>query len=215
MRHLLFATALVLCPLSAAEAQDVTITADAGTIIFSAHGQALHLPAPNWLPDEQRNGADVLNAVSSNYQPEATRVRLTMSPQGEQVGNWSTLYTAELIDGALSGLGVQRETLINRLSSTCPADQRRFFLLGEGTDGTLPPLGFACGHYIEGGALPQGQGEISISVFKRGESGAALLMQQWRGPAFDLGQTESWPVAAETVEAQAAAFQAATLQPAD
>jgi hypothetical protein len=215
MRHPALSAILIFLLVPPAQAQDIPVTAEQGTLALSAHGQVLHMPAPDWLAPEQLNNPDMLDAVSSAYQPEASRARLTMSPQGERAGAWSTLYTAEIIGGAQSGLAVQRQSLMNRLAATCKPEERTFFLLGEATTDTFPPLGFVCGHYIEGGALPAGQGEVMISVFKRTETGAALLMQQWRGPAFDPAQSSSWPVPADTVEARAEAFEAATLESAD
>ncbi len=120
--------------------------------------------------------------------------------KGESVDNWTTTYAARLTLQPGRSLDDYRRATMYGYSQICKEEALGFFNFGEETDTFFPALGMACGAYKDNGKL-RGLGEVMVAVFRKTDTGIAMVYQEWKGRAFDPSNPKTWPVDAKAFQA--------------
>ncbi len=204
MRTLLLALALTLA--TPALAEDATLGRDGVNLTFSALGHRFVLPTPDWLTPTARLSPDVLPLVESNIYGDAAQAFVEFFPRGENADSWTQTYAARLTLNPARSLDDYRRATMYGYRQVCRDDAIGFFNFGEETDTFFPALGMVCGAYRDTGAL-KGQGELMVAVFRKTDTGVAMIYEEWKGRAFDPSNPGTWPVDAETFKARAQELQ--------
>ncbi len=211
MRTLLLALALCLAP--PALAQDTpTLGRDGVNLTFEALGHRFVLPTPDWLSPTERLSPDLLKLVESNTYADASQAFAEFFPLGESIDSWTKTYAVRLTLQPGRSLDDYRRATMFGYSQICKPEAIGFFNFGEETDDFFPALGMVCGAYKDNGKL-RGQGEVMVAVFRKTDTGIAMIYQEWKGRAFDPSDPKSWPVEAAVFQARAKELQdAVTLE---
>lgn len=205
MRTLLFALALLAA--TPALAQDAPkLDRDGVNLSFAVLGHRFVLPTPDWLTPAERLSPDLLELVESNTYGDATQAFVEFFPKGQSVENWTTTYAARLTLQPGRSLDDYRRATMYGYSQICKEETLGFFNFGEETDTFFPALGMACGAYKDNGKL-RGLGEVMVAVFRKTDTGIAMVYQEWKGRAFDPSDPKTWPVAADVFQARARELQ--------
>lgn len=205
MRTLLFALALLAA--APAFAQDAPkLDRDGVNLRFEALGHRFVLPTPDWVTPAERLSPDLLKLVESNTYGDATQAFVEFFPKGESVDKWTTTYAARLTLQPGRSLDDYRRATMYGYSQICKDEALGFFNFGEETETFFPALGMACGAYKDNGKL-RGLGEVMVAVFRKTETGIAMVYQEWKGRAFDPSDPKTWPVAADVFQARAKELQ--------
>ncbi|CAN7286756.1 hypothetical protein LJR016_001331 [Devosia sp. LjRoot16] len=192
MRSLLLILALMAASPTLAE-EAPTLGRAGVNLSFEALGHRFVLPTPDWL-------------VESNTYGDATQAFVEFFPKGESVDNWTTTYAARLTLQPGRSLDDYRRATMYGYSQICKDEALGFFNFGEETDTFFPALGMACGAYKDNGKL-RGLGEVMVAVFRKTDTGIAMVYQEWKGRAFDPSNPETWPVDAKAFQARAKELQ--------
>jgi hypothetical protein len=177
--------------------------ADTG-LVLDAVGHALLLPRPDWALDP---ATDPLTLVETVFRATGREAVLQLYPRGQTQALWTTLYGARIALEPGRSLPEFRNSVVASFGRTCQPDATAFFQLGADQGDTLAPLGFVCGAYNQSMGAFVGLGEVMVMSFRRTEAGVGMVYQEWRGPAFDPADPQSWPVETQVVEARAAELQ--------
>jgi hypothetical protein len=205
MRTLLFALAFLA--VTPAFAQDAPkLERDGVNLSFAALGHRFVLPAPDWIGPAERLSPDVLKLVESSTYGDATQAFVEFFPKGESVDKWTTTYAARLTLQPGRSLDDYRRATMYGYSQICKDEALGFFNFGEETDTFFPALGMACGAYKDNGKL-RGLGEVMVAVFRKTDTGIAMVYQEWKGRAFDPSDPKTWPVDAKAFQARAKELQ--------
>lgn len=205
MRTLLFALALLAAV--PALAQDAPkLDRNGVNLSLTALGHRFVLPTPDWLTPAERLSPDLLKLVESNTYGDATQAFVEFFPKGESVDNWTTTYAARLTLQPGRSLDDYRRATMYGYSQICKDEALGFFNFGEETDTFFPALGMACGAYKDNGNL-RGLGEVMVAVFRKTDTGIAMVYQEWKGRAFNPSEPGTWPVSAEAFQARAKELQ--------
>jgi hypothetical protein len=205
MRTLLLALALLAISPSIAE-ETPTLGRDGVNLSFSALGHRFVLPTPDWLAPAQRLSPDLLPLLESNTYGDATQAFVEFFPKGQSVDNWTTTYAARLTLQPGRSLDDYRRATMYGYSQICKEEALGFFNFGEETDTFFPALGMACGAYKDNGKL-RGLGEVMVAVFRKTDTGIAMIYQEWKGRAFDPSDPTTWPVDAKAFQTRAKELQ--------
>jgi hypothetical protein len=205
MRTLLLALALLAISPSIAE-ETPTLGRDGVNLSFSALGHRFVLPTPDWLAPAQRLSPDLLPLLESNTYGDTTQAFVEFFPKGQSVDDWTTTYAARLTLQPGRSLDDYRRATMYGYSQICKEEALGFFNFGEETDTFFPALGMACGAYKENGKL-RGLGEVMVAVFRKTDTGIAMIYQEWKGRAFDPSDPTTWPVDAKAFQARAKELQ--------
>jgi hypothetical protein len=190
------------------QAEDTAIVQQEGAAFsFSAAGHRIVMPLPDWLSAAERLSADVLGKVEHNTYADAQQAFVEFFPAGQSIDNWTTTYAARVTNDATRSLADYRQATIVGYSKPCKPEATGVFLFGEETPDFFPALAFVCGAYLDTIATLKGQGEVMVSVFRKTGTGVAVVYQEWKGPAFDPSNPETWPVDRATLEARAKQLQ--------
>ena len=205
MRTLLLVLALLAA--SPALAEEAPVLGRAGVnLSFEALGHRFVLPTPDWLTPAERLSPDLLQLVESNTYGDATQAFVEFFKKGESVDNWTTTYAARLTLQPGRSLDDYRRATMYGYSQICKEEALGFFNFGEETDTFFPALGMACGAYKDNGKL-RGLGEVMVAVFRKTDTGIAMIYQEWKGRAFDPSNPKTWPVDAKAFQARAKELQ--------
>jgi len=205
MRTLLLALALLAISPSIAE-ETPTLGRDGVNLSFSALGHRFVLPTPDWLAPAQRLSPDLLPLLESNTYGDATQAFVEFFPKGQSVDDWTTTYAARLTLQPGRSLDDYRRATMYGYSQICKEEALGFFNFGEETDTFFPALGMACGAYKDNGKL-RGLGEVMVAVFRKTDTGIAMIYQEWKGRAFDPSDPTTWPVDTKAFQARAKELQ--------
>lgn len=200
---------LVLAALTAtpALAQDQpTLGRDGVNLRFEALSHRFVLPTPDWLTPAERLSPDLLSLVESNTYGDATQAFVEFFPKGQSVEDWTTTYAARLTLQPGRSLDDYRRATMYGYSQICKEEALGFFNFGEETDSFFPALGMACGAYKDNGKL-RGLGEVMVAVFRKTDTGIAMIYQEWKGRAFDPSDPTTWPVDTKAFQARAKELQ--------
>lgn len=205
MRTLLFALALLAAV--PALAQDApTLGRDGVNLTFEALGHRFVLPTPDWLSPTERLSPDLLKLVESNTYGDATQAFAEFFPSGESIDKWTQTYAVRLTLQPGRSLDDYRRATMYGYSQICKDEALGFFNFGEESDDFFPALGMVCGAYKDNGKL-RGLGEVMVAVFRKTDTGIAMIYQEWKGRAFDPSDTKSWPVDTAVFQARAKELQ--------
>lgn len=204
------ATALMQVGLAAAQDSAGPALVLAGdSLLLEALGHRFAIPRPSWTDPE---AVDLTGLVETSFVSNQTDAVLEIFPRHEGEGFWTTRYGVHISRTAELSLSAYRDIVIAGYASTCKPELTGFFQFGEDAGETLAPLGFVCGAHRDGLLGYSGKAEIMVMSFRRTDAGAGMVYQEWRGEPFDPSKPATWPVATDTVEAQAELLQqAATL----
>jgi len=205
MRTLLLALALLAISPSIAE-EPPTLGRDGVNLSFSALGHRFVLQTPDWLAPAQRLSPDLLPLLESNTYGDANQAFVEFFPKGQSVDDWTTTYAARLTLQPGRSLDDYRRATMYGYSQICKEEALGFFNFGEETDTFFPALGMACGAYKDNGKL-RGLGEVMVAVFRKTDTGIAMIYQEWKGRAFDPSDPTTWPVDAKAFQARAKELQ--------
>jgi hypothetical protein len=205
MRTLLLALALLAISPSIAE-EKPTLGRDGVNLSFSALGHRFVLPTPDWLAPAQRLSPDLLPLLESNTYGDATQAFVEFFPKGQSVDDWTTTYAARLTLQPGRSLDDYRRATMYGYSQICKEEALGFFNFGEETDTFFPALGMACGAYKDNGKL-RGLGEVMVAVFRKTDTGIAMIYQEWKGRAFVPSDPTTWPVDTKAFQARAKELQ--------
>lgn len=205
MRTLLLVLALALA--TPAIAQDPpTLGRDGVNVSFTALGHRFVLPTPDWLTPTERLAPDLGPLIESNTYGDAAQAFVEFFPKGETVENWSKTYAARLTLNPGRSLDDYRRATMYGYRQICREDALGFFNFGEETDDFFPALGMVCGAYFDNGPL-KGRGELMVAVFRKTETGVAMIYEEWKGRAFDPSDPKTWPIDAAAFRARAKELQ--------
>lgn len=183
-----------------------TLGRDGVNFSFTALGHRFVLPTPDWLAPAERLSPDLLTLLQSNTYGDATQAFVEFFPKGQSVEDWTTTYAARLTLQPGRSLDDYRRATMYGYSQICKEEALGFFNFGEETDTFFPALGMACGAYKDNGKL-RGLGEVMVAVFRKTDTGIAMIYQEWKGRAFDPSDPTTWPVDAKAFQARAKELQ--------
>lgn len=212
MRALILALCGLLAIGSAAAQDAPTLGRDGVNLSFEALGHRFVLPTPDWLSPTERLSPDVLKLVESNTYGDAGQAFAEFFPLGESIDKWTQTYAVRLTLQPGRSLDDYRRATMYGYSQICKPEAIGFFSFGEETGDFFPALGMVCGAYKDNGKL-RGLGEVMVAVFKKTDTGMAMVYQEWKGRAFDPSDPKTWPVDAAVFQARAKELQdAVTLE---
>lgn len=193
-------------PLAAGEA--IPIAPDGANLRFSTLGHAFTVPLPDWLTAAERLAPDWLSLVESNYYADAGQAFVEFFPKGQSLKDWTTTYAARITLEPGRSLTDYRNAAMVGYSQACKPEAAGFFTFGAETADFFPALGYVCGAYKDSIDELRGQGEVTVTVFRKTDAGVGIVYQQWKGPAFDPSDPGTWPVSGEAFQARADQLQA-------
>lgn len=205
MRTLLLILALLAASPTPAE-EAPALGRDGVNLSFTALGHRFVLPTPDWLTPVERLSPALLPLVESNTYGDASQAFVEFFPKGQSVDDWTTTFAARLTLQPGRSLDDYRRATMYGYSQICKEEALGFFNFGEETDSFFPALGMTCGAYKDNGKL-RGLGEVMVAVFKKTDTGIAMVYQEWKGRAFDPSNPTTWPVDAEAFQARAKELQ--------
>jgi hypothetical protein len=204
----LVAGLMAASPVTYAQEDSAPVTQDGASLNFDAVGHRFSVPLPDWLTPAERLSPDVIGLVEHNTYADPMQAFVEFFPKGQSLEHWSTTYVARVTKEAGRTLADYRSATVYGYSKTCKPEAMGVFYFGEETPDFFPALGFVCGAYLDNIASLRGQGEIMVSVFRKTDSGIAVVYQEWKGPAFDPSNPATWPVSRENLQARADQLQA-------
>lgn len=212
---LLIASALTL-PVQAQSAAELPLSVENGQLVYEALGHRLSWPVPGWLQGLGATTETLGDLVSADISGSDDQANLELFPKGESEAYWTTLYGARITAPGDMPLTQLRQAVVNVYARACKPETVAVFQLEPDNGDVIPPLGFMCGSYLDGVRAFAGKGEIMVVGFMRTERGVGMVYQEWRGDAFDPGDSSTWPVRPEVIEDLVAQFKSeVSLQPAD
>lgn len=191
-----------------AASDEPTVTQEGASFNFDAAGHRFTVPLPDWLSAAERLNTDVIGLVELNTFADAKQAFVEFFPKGQTYDKWTTTYAARVTLDSERTLDDYRKATVFGYSKTCKPEATGVFYFGEETPDFFPALGFVCGAYLDDIKTLRGQGEIMVSVFRKTDAGVAVVYQEWKGPAFDPSNPETWPVTRENLQARADELQA-------
>lgn len=197
------AMALVTPVLAQGTAPALPVTEDAGRLVLEAQRHRLTLPKPDWISDSAEGWAEL---VSPRFADIDNQAHLEIYPRGEGEAFWNTIYGARITSLARPVVTDFRALVVDVYARTCRPEATAFFQLEPDDGENIPPLGFVCGAYRD--SRDADKGEVTVIAFYKSETGIAMLYQGWRGDAFDIGDTATWPVTPGVVEEHVSRFSA-------
>lgn len=209
------AATLLAAPLLAQTGAPPPLSQEGQSLHLDALGHRIVMPFPDWLAPAERLSPDVAALVEANYFADPNQAFIEFFPRGESLDGWTTTYAARITRQPGRSLEDYRRATIFGYSRVCQPEATGMFLFGEQTPDFFPALGFICGAYLDSIPDLKGMGEVMVSVFRKTETGIAVIYQEWRGPAFDPYDPAGWPVGAEAFQARADQLQADAMLLAD
>lgn len=209
MRTLLpaaLALAVVTAPATAEEAPGTRLGRDGVNLVFEALGHRFTLPTPDWLTPAERLSPELETLVEHNGYADGAQAFVEFFPKGQSIDNWTTTFAARLTLQPGRSLDDYRRATIYGYSQICKPEATGFFNFGEESKVFFPALGMVCGAYNDNGKL-RGQGQVMVAVFRKTETGIAMIYQEWKGPAFDPSTPSTWPVDGAAFQARAEELQ--------
>jgi hypothetical protein len=192
------------------------LVANGDTMVLSTLGQSLSTPVPDWLEGGQADGANPADSTPSHYVADDREALLELYPPGETQALWTQNYGIRLARNNGRSLGAIRSAVMASYARVCDPALTGFFQLGADQGEVLAPLGYVCGAFRRGYTGLGGKGEVMVMSFRQNEAGVAMVFRQWRGPAFNPEDPQSWPVATQDVQDWAETVRTGiTLTPAD
>lgn len=187
---------------------DAPVTQEGASFNFDAVGHRFSVPLPDWLTAQERLSPDVIGLVEHNVYADPSQAFVEFFPKGQSLERWSVTYAARITKDAERTLEDYRKATVFGYSKTCKPEAVGVFYFGEETPDFFPALGFVCGAYLDNIQKLRGLGEIMVSVFRKTDSGVAVVYQEWKGPAFDPSNPATWPVSPQSLQARADQLQA-------
>jgi hypothetical protein len=187
----LLAATLVGAP--AALAADHKITIKGEVMSTDMLSYRLSLPAPDW-GDGLTGARAVQEAVATRTVQDNTDLLSFVGP-GQGAGQWTHRY-AVLALKAPNAMGQHVLGTLNDIRQACAPDTLSLQTTKATATGQPDLTLLLCGRFLEGSvpAALNGEGEVMLVVVAGDKDEAAKVWEEWRGPAFDIGNPATWPV---------------------
>ena len=203
---LVLAAAAVLAAVTGAAAQDSPIEVSAETLEIEMQGQKLTLPRPSWSVGR---AGDLASETYRKVHAEGVEL-VELIPAGDSFETWTRMSAALVVVQPGYTAQMHMASVVDAFTAGCKPEALKFGTELPAAEGRPAVLVAACGEFNPGpvGAA-QGQGEILLLVVAENARGAVKVYEEWRGPAFNLDDTGTWPVSLEEYLARARALQSA------
>ena len=188
-------------------AGDDGLSRDGDRLTLETLGHVLTLPVPAWGEGAGGNDLSAMQLVRTPASPTAEVMELI--PADETIDSWTRMIAALAVNEPGYPAAAHEDSLVTSFKAGCQPDK-----LQMGTampdDGDLSRVVvIACGQYQPGlVGTADGMGEVLIASLFETSAGAVKIYQEWRGPAFDLNDQSTWPVAQEELANAMMAFHA-------
>jgi|GEM_PF-2783548 len=191
MRLLLLPVVCVLAAASAAFAQtdaERVVRNEAGLTV-TANSHQVTLPVPAWM-ENTMPGDDVSAAVDVFRQimPGGELVELIAPDQ--DADSWTHKTSAFLMNHEAFPADMHIKLVVSAFQQNCIEDKLRFQVLQPAVEGGEPVALLVCAQFNNG----EEAGEVMAVTIVQSEAATARIYVEWRGPAFDADESETWPV---------------------
>jgi hypothetical protein len=207
IRMLTVLTVVLAATGGVALAADDGMTRDGDRLALDTVGHTVTMPVPAWGEGEGGDDLSALQLVRTDVSPTAEVTEVI--PADEDINSWTRMIAALTVNSPEYTAAAHEDNLISSFEQGCVRDT-----LQMGTampeDGDLARVVvIACGEYQPGlVGTAEGMGEVLIASLFETSAGAVKIYQVWRGPAFDLNDQSTWPVAQDELSNAMMAFHA-------
>lgn len=193
MRRALALSSLAILALSsnATAAGDFTVTGDIITV--TSLGHELTLPVPAW---GRINGVGDAATMQLIRTPTGTdEETLEFIPVTESIDAWTRMLAAMVVARPGYTAADHQKGIEAAFTQGCAKDSLQVGTAMQAELGLPAVIIAACGAYaVAGTGTPAGSGELFVGSITETAKGAVKFYQEWRGKAFNPGNTGSWPV---------------------